>query len=377
MVGGATTVKEAVLEVVPGLLSIEVMIPVVFAKTPLVVPLTLTETVQEVLRSNDTPSIPRLVAPATGTVVNAAAAPQSVAIELAAGGLAISNPVGKLSPKVIPVKSVVVFGLLIVKVRVVLPLIGIAPTAKPLLSVGAEITVSVSAAVLPEPPLLEVTTEDVLSLIPPTVATTSTLTTQFVSGVTDAPEKVRLVAPATGAKGGVGDPQLVADSAGVAATCKPSGSRLSVKPTPVSVVRTSVLSIVKVKVLVSPTRIVFGLKALLMAGGAITTRLAVLEVRPVPPSVELMTEVMLSFEPWAVPYTRTLTVQVSPFRMLPFVKIRLVAPKAGEKVGVPHPKVLTVGVVQTARPSGRSSVKLTPFRVLSVLGFTTLKVRVV
>ena len=63
--------------------------------------------------------------------------------------------------------------------------------------------------------------------------------------------------------------------------------------------------------------------------------------------------------------------------MLPFVKVRLVAPKVGANVGVPHPKVLTVGVVQTANPAGRSSVKLTPFRALSVLGFTTLKVRVV
>ena len=299
MVGGATTVNEAVFEVVPGLLSAEWMIPVVFAKTPLTVPVTSTDTVHEVFRSKDTPAIPRLVAPASGSGLNVAAAPQSVAMVLAAGGLAISNPTGKLSLKVIPVKSVVLFGLLIVKVSVVLPLIGMAATAKALVTVGAEITVSESAAVLPEPPLLDVTTEDVLSLIPPTVATTSKLTTQSVSGATDAPENVRLVLPATGVN--VAKPQSVTDSAGVEATCKPSGSRLSVNPTPVSVVRTSVLSMVKVNVVVSPTRMVFGLKALLIAGGAMITRLAVLEVRPVPPSVELMTDVVLSFEPWLVP----------------------------------------------------------------------------
>ena len=62
--------------------------------------------------------------------------------------------------------------------------------------------------------------------------------------------------------------------------------------------------------------------------------------------------------------------------MVPFVKVRLVAPKTGAKVGVPQPEVLTVGVAQTARPTGRVSVKLTPLRVVAVLGFTTLKVRV-
>ena len=374
MVGGATTVNEAVLEVVPGLLSVEVITPVVFGKIARVVPLTLTDTVHEVLRSKDTPSIPRLAAPATGTGLNFAEAPQSVAIALAAGGLAISNPVGKLSPKVIPVKSVVVFRLRIVKVSVVLPLIGMAPTAKALLTVGANITVRLSEAVPPLPPLVEVTTVDVFALIPPVVAVTSTLITQATPGTTEAPEIVNSVLPAAGLN--VGDPQFVTDLAGVAATCKPSDSRLSVKPTPVNVVRISVLVTVKVKVLVSPTRIVFGPKALLMAGGATTIRLAVLEVVPVPPSLEVTTEVVLSLEPWAVPRTRTLTVQVAPERMLPLLKVRLVALEDGAKVGVPQPTALAVGVVQTARPVGRLSVNATPVRVVPALGFTREKVSV-
>ena len=374
IVGGATTVNKAVLEVVPGLLSVEVITPVVLDKIARVVPLTLTDTVQDVLRSKDTPSIPRLVAPATGTGLNFAEAPQSVAMELAAGGLAISIPVGKLSPKVIPLKSVVVFRLRIVKVSVVLPLIGMAATANALLTVGAKITVNVSAAVPPFPPLVDVTAVDVFALIPPVVAMTSTLIKQVTPGSTEAPEIVNSVFPASGLN--VGEPQFVTDFAGVAATCKPSESRLSVKPTPVNVVRISVLVTVKVKVLVSPTRIVLGLKVLLIAGGATTIRLAVLEVRPVPPSVELMTDVVLSFEPWLVPRTRTLTVQVAPERMLPLLKVRLVAPADGAKVGVPQPTLLGVGVVQTVRPVGRLSVNATPFRVLPALGFTREKVSV-
>ena len=335
--------------------------------------MTFTETVQDVLAVKATPSIPRLIAPAAGSEVNAAAAPQLVLGLLAAGRSAITNPLGKLSLKLIPVKSVVVFGLLIVKVRLVLPLIGIALSVKALLSVGAEITVKESVAALPDPALVAVTIEEVLFLIPPVVAVTSTLIRQATPGATDAPETVSVVLPAFGAN--VGEPQFVTSLAGVAATCKPAGNP-SVKATPLIVVSKSELVTRKVRVLVSPTRIVFGLKALLMAGGATTTRLAGSEAGPAPPSKEVTSEVVLTFSPWLVPYTRTLTVQVVAGAIIAFPKERLVSPEAGAKVGLPQPEVLDAGVLQTASPDGKVSEKPTPLRVLSGLRLTRLKLRV-
>jgi hypothetical protein len=137
-----------------------------------------------------------------------------------------------------PVKSVVLFGLLIVKVRLVLPLIGIALSANALLSVGADITVNESVAALPDPALVAVTVEEVLFLIPPVVEVTSTLITQATPGATDAPETVSVVLPAFGTN--VGEPQFVTVLAGVAATCKPAGNP-SVKATPLIVVSKSEL----------------------------------------------------------------------------------------------------------------------------------------
>ncbi len=265
--------------------------------------------------------------------------------------------------------------MLIVKVRLVVPLTLIVLTPKALLTVGDKLTESVSAAVFPLPPLPETTAVEVLSLMPTVCARIFTLTTQSRPAATVAPEKVRLVSAATGLK--VGNPQFVDSADGLAATCRPMG-RLSVKPTPVRAMLESVfgLEMVKVNVGLASSLTESGLKTLLMTGGATTTMLAVLETIPVPPSVEVITEVVLSLEPLLVPYTRTLTVQVEFAGMLPLLNVRLVAPEAGPKLGVPQPEVLAVGVVQTAKPDGRASVNATPFKIEDGLGLTNVKLSV-
>ena len=110
--GGATTVTlaEAVPPVPP---SVEVTFPVVLFFTPAVVPVTLTEIVQELPAESVPPDKLIVLEPAVAVTVP----PQ---VLLTPGGLATSSPEGRLSVKATLLSAIVVFGLLIVKVRVVL-----------------------------------------------------------------------------------------------------------------------------------------------------------------------------------------------------------------------------------------------------------------
>ena len=79
IVGGTTTVNEALLEVVPGLLSTEVIMPLMLSNLPWTVPLTSTETVQAEALAKATFRITKLVSPAAIGAENSAIAPHSVA----------------------------------------------------------------------------------------------------------------------------------------------------------------------------------------------------------------------------------------------------------------------------------------------------------
>ncbi len=73
-----------------------------------------------------------------------------------------------MSLNAIPVNAVAVFGLVIVNVKVVVPFSGILAAPKALLIVGGTTTVMDAFAVLPVPPLVEVTCT-LLFFTPPVV----------------------------------------------------------------------------------------------------------------------------------------------------------------------------------------------------------------
>ncbi len=133
------------------------------------------------------------------------------------------------------------------------------------------------------PPLVEVTLPVVLTLVPPVVAVTSTVTVHVPPVEIVPPLKVRLVLPAAGANVGVPQPFVVAF--GVAATCIPAG-KASVKATPVRAVPEFGFVTVRVNVLTPPTVIGLGENALAIEGGASTVNVSV-PVLPVPPFVEV------------------------------------------------------------------------------------------
>jgi hypothetical protein len=118
--------------------------------TPVVVPCTLTETVHDV---------PEARVPAARLTVEdpaaAVAVPPQVLLRLGVG--ATTNPEGRLSVKARPVSVRLVFGLLMVNVRDVVPFSGILAAPKALVIDAELATVRFAEAVLPVPPFVDVT----------------------------------------------------------------------------------------------------------------------------------------------------------------------------------------------------------------------------
>src|SRR6478736_6298987 len=153
IVGGPTTVIEA-LDVLPVPPSVEVTWTLLFF-TPAVVPVTLTETVQLALAAN----VPaeRLMLPDPATAV--AVPPQVLFKPL---GVATTNPAGRLSVKAMPVSARLVLGFWIVNVSEVVPFNGMLAAPNTLVIEGGVATVKLADAVLPVPPLVELTLPVVL-----------------------------------------------------------------------------------------------------------------------------------------------------------------------------------------------------------------------
>jgi len=114
------------------------------------VPWTFTETVQLALAANVPPE--RLMLPEPATAV---AVPPQVLFK--ALGVATTRPAGKLSVKAIPVRLRLVFGFWMVNVNEVVPFRGISAAPNTLVIEGGVATVKLAVAVLPVPPLVEVT----------------------------------------------------------------------------------------------------------------------------------------------------------------------------------------------------------------------------
>src|SRR5437868_13979431 len=204
-----------------------------------------------------------------------------------------------------------------VKVSEVVPLSGIAAAPNSLVIEGGEATVKLAEAVLPVPPLVEVTLPVVLVYCPEAAPVTVTLNwhwlfTAIVAPVREMPVGAVVVSV---------PPQTVAEAL---ATVSPVGS-VSVKATPVrGSTFAAGLVIVKVSEVVAFRLIVEGLNTLAIDGGASTFTLAV-AVPPVPPSVEVTFPVVLVCSPAAVPVTFTADVQdelaarLAPERLMTFV----------------------------------------------------------
>jgi hypothetical protein len=106
-------------------------------------------------------------------------------------------------------------------------------------------------------------------------------------------------------------------------------------------------------------------------------KVAVFELAPLPPFVEVTGLDVLLKVPAEVVVTSTLIVQVPPTAIVPLLEVSIVSLDAGEKVGAPQFKVLELGMAATCIPAGRLSVKLTPVKgTVFPAGAVRVKVRV-
>jgi len=160
----APSVAEAKLPVPP---LVELTLPVVLSLEPEVVGVTFTLTAHEVLAAIVPPLKLMVVSPAAGANVP----PQ---VLLAPGTVATCRPAGKGSVTATPLKAVAL-GLVMVNVRVDVPPTEVLVGEKPLLILGGATTVRPADAVLPVPPLVEVTLPLVLVYDPATAPVTVTL----------------------------------------------------------------------------------------------------------------------------------------------------------------------------------------------------------
>jgi len=230
-------------------------------------------------------------------------------VSLSLFGEETTRPAGKLSLNDSPVRARLVFGFCNVNVSKVVPFRGMLAAPNAFAIVGAEATVRFAVAVLPVPPLVDVTAPVVLVYWPEVAPVTVTLNWHWLFTAIVTP----LSAMPVGAVVVTVPPQIVVVAL---ATVRPVGS-VSVNATPVSDTAFAAgLVIVNVSEVVAFSAIVKGLNALAIEGGATTLTLAV-AVPPVPPSVDVTLPVVLLFKPAVVPVTFTENVQLAFAAMVP------------------------------------------------------------
>jgi hypothetical protein len=235
-----------------------------------------------------------------------------------------------------------------------------------------EFTAKEAEAVLPVPPLVEVTeavTFVKLPLVEP-VTLTEKLQELFVARVAPASDALPEAAIAVI----VPPPQLPVSPLGVAT--KIFAGSVSVNATPVSAaVFAAGFVIVKVSEVVPLGGMFETPKDLLMEGGASTARFAD-AVPPVPPFVDVSAPVVLLCDPAVVPVTFTEKLQEDVAARVAADKITLAVPCVAVMVPPPQDPVSPLGVA-TTKPEGNVSVKPTPVSDEPALVFDTVKVNVV
>jgi len=297
-----------------------------------------------------------VVSPATGAKVP----PQ---VSVAFGGFATTNPAGNASVNATPVNATVGFGLVNVKVSVVVPPTGTTEAPKALLIVGGANTVIVAVLlVVPGPPFVDVTAPVVLFLTPAVVPVTVTENMHVPLAAIVAPVSVIWLLPVI---------VSVPPHCDVVplATDKPAGN-VSVNPTPVSATVAFGFEMVNERVVVWFSGTVGAAKALPIVGGATTVRVAVLLVDPGPVSVALTGPLVLFFTPGVAPVTITLIMQLPPAPIEP--PVSEIVPGA-VVVSVPPPQVVELPFA-TVRPAGRVSVNATPVIASDAFGLVIVNV---
>lgn len=278
----ACTEADAVPPVPP---LVEVTGPVVLRIAPGEIAVTFTVMVQDALAATVPPL--KLMDPLDGVAVRVPPHPF-----VAAGVAATSKPEGKVSATATPLNATPVFGLVMVKVRLVVPLTAIVAAPNALLMEGGATTVRLAEAVPPVPPCVEVTAEVVLFFTPAVVPVT--LTENVHEALAERVEPDRLTVPPPALM--VPAPQLPVSPLGVETT-RPAG-RVSLNPTPVSATALP-FWMVKLRLVLPFRGILAAPKALVITGGPTTVMLA-FAVFPVPAFVEL-TVTLLFFTPALVP----------------------------------------------------------------------------
>jgi hypothetical protein len=280
---------------------------------------------------------------------------------------------GSVSLNATPVRSLFTeaFGLLMVKVTVVVPFSGMLPAPNAFAIVGGPTTVIEAVAVALFPPSVELTTT-LLLLSPAVVPCTFTVTAQEALAASVPPDRLSPLEP--GVAVGV-PPQVLVRPFGVAIT-SPAG-KLSVNANPFNDMVLFGLVMLIVSDVVPFSGILLAPKLLVTVCGATTVSVAVLLVAPVPPFVELTAPVVFVTTPACVPVTFTTTVHVVPgVAMLPPVRLMLVEFAAA--VTVPPQEFVTPGVDATCSPFVSVSLKAIPVSaVVLAAGFVMVKVAVV
>jgi hypothetical protein len=185
-------------------------------------------------------------------------------------GVDKTRPAGSASVKATLVSATAAFGLLIVKLKVVVPTTPMAAAPNALMMVGGATaggvvsTVREVVEVFPVPPFVDVTVT-LLPFTPAVVPVTLTEKVQEAPAAKVAPERATLPEPATAVI--VPPPQLPARPSLGVDTTRPAAS-VSVKATPVSGTAAFGLLIVKLKVVVPPTPMAAAPNFLMMVGEA-------------------------------------------------------------------------------------------------------------
>src|ERR1051325_2637921 len=360
MLGGPITVMLAVLLVAPAPLSFDEIGPVVLFCTPAAMPLTFRLMVHELFAARVPPV--KLIEPDPAAAV---AVPPPLLVQPL--GVATTKPAGSVSLKATPVSAIDVFGFAMLKVSEVEAFSRMLAAPKAFVIVGGVATVKLAVAVLPVPPLVELTLPVVLVYCPAAAPVTVTLNWHWPFAAIVAPVSAMPV----GAVVVSVPPQTVAVAF---ATVSPVGS-VSVNATPLSGSTLAAgLVMVNVSEVVAFSAMLLGLNTLAMDGGASTLMLAV-AVPPVPPSVEVTLPVVFVCCPAAIPVTFTENVQELLAAIVPPLRLMTLVPAVAVIVPAPHVPVRPFGV-ETTSPAGSVSLKATPVNAV-VLLFWMVKLKLV
>ena len=287
-------------------------------------------------------------------------------------GVATATPLGKPSVNATPCSATVfAAGLVMVKVSVDVPLIGMPLGLKALAITGGATTLMLAEAVPPVPPSVEVMAALTLFCVPAAVPVTLIEKVQNPLAAMLDPDKLITFVPWVAVIVPVQPLGVFTNPFGVEIT-RPAG-KVSLNPIPDNGTVLLLLLIVKVK-LVEPFRGMLAAPNCFWNAGGPTTVIVSVAAVPAPPSVEF-TVTELLFTPAVVPCTSTLTVHDAVAAKVPPERLAEPAPATG--LNVPPHVLLPLGVGATTSPAGKVSVNPIPVSITFVLGFVMLMVSVV